>query len=188
MDTKKKKEIFLVLVPHSEIRAALQKKTDSLVNAGLKDVYLFPPAVPLAKLSKALNTDELKQTANKLRLTIGSEKFYLREESIIDFYQNMNLSGPRLEQEIHEKYIECFKEKIISVFNRLVIGMFLLHEKKTPSLLYNFFNDNEISSLSFRACAVANMFWQPVKKDDEIFFKWKIDKLHWLPKKSINML
>jgi len=183
METKKKGCVFLVLVPHRDFRAALQKQTDSLVNAGLKGVYTFPLTAPLAKLSEALNAQELKDIAKLIRLTIGKNKLYADDTSLVDFFRGMNLFGVKINLNTFINPDFCLKcKKITSLFNPPLIGTFLLPQKKeTPALLCDFLKNTDKNALFFRAAAIANMTFAPVKKD-EIFFKWKIDKLSWLPK------
>ena len=181
METKKNRQIYLVLVPHRDLRTVLQKKINSQIESGLKGVYRFPLAAPLARLSKALNADELKQIAKSLRHTIGKNKLRVNETAVTEFNEDMTLFGLRLE-------LPCkWTESILSPcreFFPAVIGTYLLPKNtQEPALLSGFIkNDDEEFSLSFRAAAVANMSWQPVKEKNEIYFKWKIGKLYWLPR------
>jgi len=174
METKKNRQVILVLVPHRDLRAVLRKKINSQIEKGLKGVYPFPLAAPLARLSKALNADELKQTAKSLRHIIGKNKLRVNETSTTEFNKDMMLFGPRLELPDKETEFILYKE--------LVIGTYLLPKNtQEPALLSCFLENDEEPSLSFRAAAVANMFWQQDKKKDEVYFKWKIGKLCWLP-------
>ncbi|MCL2266274.1 MAG: hypothetical protein FWC17_00745 [Treponema sp.] len=189
METKKNKLIYIALIPHRDFRIALRKYADSLVKAGLKNVYQFPFAAPLAQLSCAMTSDELKKTAKSLKLSLGSKKFQIQKTAVTEFKgcnENMNLFGLHLQ--LDEPNSLCIdNKKIISVLNPPVIGTFLLPADTQKQFIYDdFFKSNNenisILRLGFRAAAAANMFWQPAEKNKEIFYKWKIDKLYWLPK------
>ena len=174
METKKDRQTYLVFVPHRDFRAVIQKNINSQIEAGLKGVYLFPAAAPLARLSKALSSDELKQLAKSLRQSIGKNKLIIRETAVTEFDQDMRLFGPRLE-------LPC-KETESIPYKEFVIGTYLMPKNaQSPPLLSCFLKNTEESLLSFRAAAIANMSWQQVKKNDEVYFKWKIGKLCWLP-------
>ncbi|MCL2804674.1 MAG: hypothetical protein FWD26_01890 [Treponema sp.] len=165
-------EKFLVLVPHRDTRVELQKYSEMLLKSGLKNVYKFPQAAPLAALSKPLTSNELKNIARSLREAalirgISGEMFHTKELSTVTF-PDKPLFGPRLDLGTRELSINFKTEKIISLFSPAIIGLFLNCSGVSA----------EPHKLSFRAAAVANMYWKPVKSG----YKWKIGKLHWLPK------
>jgi hypothetical protein len=56
-----------VLVPHRDIRPALNSFRRRLFAAGISGAYALPPVVPLALLEKPLNDTELKALAVSLR-------------------------------------------------------------------------------------------------------------------------
>jgi len=175
----KRKQTFLVLVPHRDIRGELRKYGDLLIKAGLTDVYSFPYVAPLASLSWSLNTGELKQIANTLRDNIGSGKLSAGGDAAAVFpgyEKKLTLCGPCLDIVIPRNVFKCGIKKITDIFSPLVIGCFLIKDNKKISL--------EIShdKLAFRAAAIANMYWRPLRIDGEICYEWKIGKLCWLPR------
>ena len=173
---------FLVLVPHGDVRAELKKYGENLIKNGLKGVYRFPFAAPLAALSRSLTDEELKHIACSLRQEIGINIIYTKETNIVPFSDTCGLRplalfGPRLELEIPSGLF-CDNSKIKRFFSPLTIGAFLLPDSG---------KDNQHlqplqKRLKFRAAAVANMYWRSVQIDGEISYKWKIGKLYWLPK------
>jgi len=189
MDTKKNRQFFLVLVPHQDARAELQKYSDSMIKNGLSGVYSFPHAAPLASLLKPLNVNELKQTARSLRDYAGKEKFLAAETSVCEFNtggEKMNLFGPRLNLKNplnvynngHKKI-----DKFDSFFSEVIIGSFLLPKTSEQSRILLQLQINK--EISFRAAAIANMAICPVTINDESGYKWKIGKLCWLPRPNM---
>jgi len=180
METKKNhKQTFLVLVPHRDARIELRKYCDLMYKRGPTDVYNFPYVAPLADLSRALNLVELKQVARSLRETIGSEKILTEGEAVTNFSScenNYVLYGPRLNITIPQNIVKNLL-KINTIFSPLVIGCFLSKNKKI-NIPFKFSHEK----LGFRAAAVANMHWKIFQSNGETYFKWKIDKLFWLPR------
>jgi len=188
MKTKKQqKQFFLVLVPHRDARVELRRYRDNLINKGLTGVYSFPLAAPLGTLSHALSTDELKHIACSLRRINGNNKINAAEISSAAFPSNkkgLSLLGARLNQEIPADIFYSASEKITSVLPHPIIGAFLLPEDSdNPQLNISF---PPVPQLSFRAAAVANMYWQSFKEEDQTGYKWKIGKLCWLPRSCFS--
>jgi len=178
-ENRRHKQTFLVLVPHRDVRGELRKYGELMLKAGLTDVYSFPYIAPLASLSRALNAGELKQIAHSLRKNIGSEKISAESDAAAAFpcrEKDLTLNGPCLNIVIPKNVFEGGIKKINAIFSPLVIGCFLMNNnKKTASVIPR-------EKLSFRAAAVANMYWRPLRLDGEICYKWKIGKLCWLPR------
>jgi len=177
----KETRTFLVLVPHRDIRLVLRKYSDTLFSAGFTGAYHFPWVVPLAAISAPFNTEELKRCAYTIRET-ASGKIIAHEAATVAFPTDEDgtlLFGPRLEPAIPPEML-CGSEsaaKITGAFSPQVIGSCLLSAGK-----------DEVSALphppqlSFRAAAVANMLWRPMRSGGNIIgCKWKIGKLIWLP-------
>jgi len=182
--------VFLVLVPHQDVRIKLRKYCDSLIKTGLKGLYNFPFVVPLVSLTEKLNKDELKKTAIHLRKITEEKKINTVNISNIQFpagTENMELLGPRLDLNI-ENLLTNGIQKLKNNFSPLIIGSFLI---PGPS---QFLSDSvskdlekiPFEHLSFRAAAVANMHWQPVQKNGETIFIWKIGNLCWLPRNLLD--
>jgi len=204
------KQIFLVLVPHKDVRSQLQKYSDKLFKTTARSVYNFPWVAPLAALSRSLNTDELKHLARSLREITAGEKIRSECTQTVVFpagKKEMTLFGPRLDldnlkfltlrhKEHEGKYeIDNYSSKIKSIFSPIITGIFLtqkdieqqLHDTDTSSC-GSWLKNNDLPmppKLSFRAAALSNMYWQPFKTDAQsggaIGYKWKIGELHWLP-------
>jgi hypothetical protein len=184
---------FLVLVPHRDIRIELRKYSDLALKAaqkaGLAGVYNFPHVAPLASLSRSLNTGELKQIAHSVRKEIGKNKIFTNDDAVSAFpcyEKDLSLAGPRLDIVIPQNVFDGGSKKINAFLSPLVIGCFLI-----PEFSPNFIKDNEKfktffeiprKRLGFRAAAVANMYWRSLNVNGEIYYKWKIGKLCWLPR------
>jgi len=202
METKKNKQNFLVLVPHRDSRIILRKYSDKLLTEGISGVYTFPLAAPLAALSEPLSADELKQAARSLRENNGLHKFNLTYFTSAAFPAGngeIDLFGPYLNINTHEIVAGSAAKKIIKLFTPVVIGTFLIPKDNkeqarvgtaeplargsySRSSRQNSSAEISLSCISFRAAAVANMHWQPGQLNNEKGFKWKIDRLTWLPK------
>ena len=170
---KKDTKIFLVLVPHRDIRVTLRKFSETL---DIKEVYPFPWVAPLAVLSKPLKADELRQIAASLRNK--TEKFNTKEPSISAFpagEDNLSLLGPglslKIESDIINNSIKIIKNPIVGLYLIPGSNTKLLHE--IPDCIKN------LPKLSFRAAAAANMY---IYKKSKNTYMWKIGKLNWLPK------
>jgi hypothetical protein len=186
---------FLVLVPHRDIRVVLRNYNKEAVSAGLTGVYSFPWVAPLAELAQPLTAGELKYFACSLRKVFGRDKMHVAEMSAAVFpsgAEDMTLFGPRLMIDTDFLTQKCkdTKEfetgKIKTVFSDLVIGTFLApktHEQQLCAANQKFDTSlRENPPLSFRAAALANMYWRPFQTGGEVGYKWKIGKLSWLPK------
>jgi hypothetical protein len=177
----RRKQTFLVLVPHRDVRVELRKYCGLMLKEGLTDVYSFPYIAPLASLSSALNTEELKQIAYSLRKTAGSDKISAEGDDVTAFPDNekrLSLAGPRLNIAIPKNVFESGTKKIIDIFSPLVIGCFLTKDNKKLMRLPEIHREK----LAFRAAAAANMYWRTLRVNGEIYYKWKIGKLCWLPR------
>ncbi|MCL2229975.1 MAG: hypothetical protein FWC01_02680 [Treponema sp.] len=174
MKRKKNREYFAVFVPHRDTRLLLKNHFKELAGT-----YNFPYVSPLASLSKPLKPDELKQLAKALRCQNGSEKFNIGDIAYTEFNEEMFLYGPKLDVLLPSSFLETSSQKIKKMLSPSIIGTSLMF--KTPCYSVSSFAPLR-EPLSFRAAAVANMYWQLVTINAEKAFKWKIGKLYWLPK------
>jgi len=173
---------FLVLVPHKDARSLLRKSREEQLKKGITDVYSFPLAAPIAEISEEFTAEELKNTARSLREITGGEKIYAAEETSVDFLsgkESLTLWGLRLNLNLPDKIFGERLKKIKKIYTPLIIGSLLIPE----NIKQQFCAFTSQEELSFRAAAVANMYWKPFQIEDDIGFKWKIGKLTWLPKK-----
>jgi len=181
---KQRAQVFLVLVPHRDVRLALRNYSAALFKAGFDGAFHFPWVAPLAALSRPLNAGELKRCAHSIREAAGNGKINSEQAAYAVFpasghQEDCVLYGPRLDFSI-PKDIEL-AAKPAGLFSPPVIGACLL-----PSDSGENANIPAPPQLSFRAAAVANMYWQPLRNyagaqpDRIIGCKWKIGKLCWL--------
>jgi len=93
-----------------------------------------------------------------------------------------NLYGYRINLNLKADDLSIFSNKITSLFSPLIIGAFFNYEENSiiQKELSKFISKEP--QLFFRAAAIANMHWKPFLLNEEIYFKWKIGKLVWLPK------
>jgi len=181
METDKfKTSVFLVLVPHQDARGEIRKHSQLLLKKSLSGRYIFPYVAPIALLKKPFTPDELKITAKNLRIAASGEKFQTSETICTHFPAHENslrLLGPRLNIDIDLCAMNCAPEKIKKQITAAVIGLYLIPETSEQQV-----DAVPQINLSFRAAAAANLFWRPVRKNGEIYYKWKIGKLSWLPR------
>jgi hypothetical protein len=174
---KTEKSLFLVLVPHRDIRVALRKYNSDLLKT--TSFCHFPNVVPLAALSRPFTKDELKQCAYAIRETVMENKIKTKETTAVPFPANNEktvLFGPCLDPAIEQDLfikIKKINKKLTYFFSTQVIGCCLTNENAICAL----------PQLSFRAAAVANMYWKPVNMEGSLGCEWKIGELIWLPKK-----
>ena len=168
-------QLFLVLVPHRDVRLVLQDYTMTVCRRAVRQAaYSFPWAAPLASLSRPLNIEELKHCARAVRETslTNDGKINAGETSTALFpvQGSPALFGPRLDIVLPPNIFDS--GKITGLFSPQIIGCCLLTgESKTENL-------PPPPKVFFRAAAVANMFWRP----HPLGYKWKIGQLRWLPK------
>ena len=180
MKTKKQRaKIFLVLVPHRDVRLVLRNYSAALFKAGFDGAYNFPWIAPLFALSRPFNENELKHAARVLRDIAGEDKILAAQAATADFPINGVIFGPSLNFAIHSETLGASK-KIKSIFLPPVIGSLLCDTGCDYSAI------PAPPQLSFRAAAVANMYWRPLRNHageqpgTVIGYKWKIGKLCWL--------
>ena len=172
---KKHGNIFLALVPHRDTRLVLRNYSASLFSAGFSGAFCFPWAAPLAALSRALDDAELKNCSRVLREALGSKICAGKGEACA--FEDAALFGPRIEIDNLPGVLKDAAGKATEIFPCPVIGTCLL-----PA------SDAENAALpappepSFRAAAVANLYWKCEDEGEAFSVKWKIGNLRWLPK------
>ena len=167
--------IFLVLVPHRDVRLVLRNYSALLFRAGFSGAFCFPWSAPLAALSRALDDVELKNCARVLREALGS-KICAGQPGVCAF-ENESLFGPRIEIGGLPDALTNMAEKVTEIFPRPVIGVCLLPADEAENAALP-----PPPELSFRAAAVANLYWQRTDEGGALSVKWKIGNLRWLPK------
>jgi hypothetical protein len=172
------RQIYLVLVPHRDIRLILKDYSLSLFKQGFYGAFHIPWIAPLAAISRPFNTDELKNCARIIKDSSKSGKIYASKVSSVPFPVNENnfsIYGPGLDINLPPGALGEAEKKVIRFFSPPVIGALLREEGETIAL-------PPPPQVSFRAAAVANMYLFPLLTDGVIGLRWKIGKLYWLPK------
>jgi hypothetical protein len=170
---KQNAQVFLVLVPHRDIRFILRKYSETLFKTGFSDAFYFPWVVPVALLSAPLSKDELRHCARVYREAVGKDKIIAVQSAVVE-YLDTALFGPRIEPNIPQ----CiFNESAALKVKRRIV----------PSVIGSCLNDHpppEPPQITFRAAAFANMYWKPLDCGAQGVRgnKWKIGRLIWLPK------
>jgi hypothetical protein len=181
---KKRTQIFLVLVPHRDIRLVLRNYSNALFKEGFAGAYHFPWVAPLAALSRPLNRKELKHCAGVLRNAAEGGKFNAGEVSRIAFPKEggTELFGPLLNLALPH---DTGGEKAAYLFPLTVIGACLLDADRAANAPASLPSPPIIPAaprLSFSAAAAANLYWRPIKAGGAVTgCKWKIGPLCWLP-------
>jgi hypothetical protein len=190
METENRRiQTFLVLVPHRDVRVELRKYCELIIKTGLKGVYNFPYIAPLASLSQPLNTTELKQIAHALREAAGNNKISAEKNDVTAFpnhEDNLTLLGPRLNITVLQNVFESAAKKIDTLFSSIITGCFLIPEHISDFTeggnKFSALRVTPFENLGFKAAAVANLYWRSLHINGEIYYKWKIGKLCWLPR------
>ena len=171
----KHKSIYLVLVPHRDVRLVLRNYSAALFRAGFSGAFCFPWAAPLAAVSQALNNAELKNCSRALREIAGSK--ICAEQAAACAFEGAALFGPRIDIDGLPGALADTAGKVTETFPRLVIGACLLQAAEAGSAALP-----APPQLSFRAAALANMYWKSADKGGAFGARWKIGNLCWLPK------
>jgi hypothetical protein len=188
MKTVKNSRLFLVLVPHRDVQVVLRKYSSDFLKKGFKDACFFPFVAPLAAISKPFTKDELKLCAHAIRASVAEGKITAKEMTAIPFSVNEEktfLFGSSLNFEIEQDLlikVKNINKKLTYFLSKSVIGCYLMNVGDNVSA------DLAAPQLSFRAAAVANMYWKPVKLEGAFGCEWKIGELIWLPKSLTKLL
>jgi hypothetical protein len=188
----KTRQCLLVVVPHREPRSSLRKWSGRLFAAGFNGAWSFPWLAPLALLSLPFDTAELKSLALTLRgqsLAENSEgKFKTGAAAESRFPDGAAgdgvpagrfVFGPLLCPGLRGMpFPESASEKILYRFSPVVLGSALLEGSGSPDFPPG--DTPPPPELSFRAAAVANMNFRPLRGGN-YSCEWEIGKLCWLP-------
>ena len=194
---------LLVLVPHREVRLAVQKWCAELFNSGLSGAWSFPPVVPLALLSRPVPASELKQCAallsahntsnqSKIKSSAPGYSAFPPEDSENEISGKMSVFGLALELSIPGSLSSLIENKAAHWFSPPVLGAALVLKNADSE-------KNEITEkicriqppqLLFRAAALAHMSYKPlsvysVHAGSIYSYQWKIGPLYWLPRQRV---
>jgi hypothetical protein len=173
------RQIYLVLVPHRDIRLIYKNYSLSLFKQGFYGAFHIPWIAPLAAISRPFNTNELNNCARILKNSSKNGKICASKASAVPFPVNENnfsIYGPELDIKIPQGVLGEAEKKVTCFFSPPVIGALLFESGSGTEAL------PPPPQVSFRAAAAANMYLFPLLTNGAAGFSWKIGKLHWLPK------
>jgi hypothetical protein len=201
LNTHKRKMLrFLALVPHQETRSRVRAWSGRLFAAGTAGAWAFPWVVPLALLSRPLDSGELRAAAFALREanSAGDDKFRSDGPAMLPlpalYFPGEGGGGeyPALYGLALDLVMpELPAAAVIRRLGPAVLGAALIETPEDmpgkpaamsaglPPMPEPLPSPPEIA---FRAAALANMIYR-VRRAGEgaVLFEWKIGKLRWLP-------
>jgi hypothetical protein len=174
---------FVILVPGGDTHKLLDEFRDALFAEGFYGAYSFPPAAPLAEVSRPFSRDELKKLAVCIRdLSAAHDgKISGAECCLKAGFGTLAFFGPLLDLPAAERLLsETAAGKIIRAFFPPVLCAALVDSgaanQHCPPRSANF---------SFRAAALANLAIRSLNsgKGEALpySFEWETGPLVWLP-------
>ena len=122
---------------------------------------------------------------------MGNGKFNFFETSAVSLKINKNdmtLFGPKTGVLLPARVFGAEIDNIIFRYSPLICGTFLIPQKYNENInsLLTAFSVPPVNELNinFRSAALANMYWRRIIQNGEICYRWKIEKLYWLPRKK----
>ncbi|MDR0598542.1 MAG: hypothetical protein LBG84_00460 [Treponema sp.] len=192
MNTGKKAILFAVLVPHRDCLPALRAYRRALFAAGLAGARAFPPAAPLAPLSRPLTVEELRAAAAELRALLGGG---IRAAGPAVPGENgaglPRFFGLRLTAAPRSRPGNPGEEASAGAFPLPVLppalpGIRWNHPFLAPAILAPGEDPPPdlppAPEITFRAAALANLSLSPAPDGEEDYsFSWERGPLRWLP-------
>jgi len=177
---------FITLIPGRDTEKLLDEYRAVLFAGGFYGAYSFPPAAPLAELSRPFSRDELKELAGRIRnLTMAHDgKITSAENCTSAGFGKLSFFGPRLNLladhlAIEEILSETAKGKIARSFFPTVLCAALTDSAGTD------LKAEKCPALSFRAAAIANLALRSLNSSNRealpYSFEWDTGPLVWLP-------
>jgi hypothetical protein len=177
---------FIILIIGMDTEKLLNEYRAALFAEGFYGAYSFPPAAPLAELSRPFNRDELKELAGNIRdLTMPHDgKISSAENASNAGFGEYSFFGPQLNLHANLLIIEDLlsktaRDKIARPLFPPVLCAALVHSGENPM-------PKEGPALSFRAAALANLAIRPLPAGtggevQAFSFEWKMGDPVWLP-------
>jgi len=173
---------FIILIIGMDTEKLLYEYRAALFAEGFYGAYSFPPAAPLAELSRPFNRDELKELAGKIRdLTMPYDgKISSTGNASNAGFGEYSFFGPRLNLIAAEGlFPKTARDKISHSLFPPVLCAALVHSGKNQLPKEGF-------ALSFRAAALANLAIRPLpagtsEEAPAFSFEWKMGEPIWLP-------
>ena len=181
----KKMTRFIILIPHRDALKSLEEYRQRLFSIGVSGAHSFPPAAPIAHVSRPFSREELKGLARNIReLTGGNEgKILSAGTAIVHCPYNMkyfSFFGPVLSLSSNEGlFPEAARNKLLHIFLPPVLCAAIVGSDVNSAGANPL--SEEAPSISFRAASLANLAIRPLKEGD-YSFEWKIGPPVWLPK------
>jgi len=171
---------FIILIPGRDTEKLLDEYRNALFARGFHGAYSFPPAAPLAELSRPFSRDELKKLAIHIRkLTMAHDGKISSAESCINAgFGKLSFFGPRLNLP-EDLFDETARSKIARTFFPVALCAALTDSPGEEP------RAEKCPALSFRAAALANITIRSLSGADgetlPYSFKWETGPLVWLP-------
>ena len=171
---------FIILIPGRDTEKLLDENRAALFAKGFHGAYSFPPAAPLAEVSRPFSRDELKELAVNIRnLTMAHDgKIISSENSTNAGFGKLSFLGPRLDLP-EELFNKTAKGKIARTFFPIVLCATLTDSAGTDPQAEKYL------TLSFRAAALANLTIRSLNGGTgealPYSFEWETGPLVWLP-------
>lgn len=181
MNTKRKRPEplrFIVLIPHRDGGRIPEEYRRGLFASGLAGAFSFPPAAPLALVSRPFGREELRALAGEMRelsLKEGGEGRFRSAGagSAACPRGGLNFFGPLLEP-WDESLPSLGGSKVLYRFPALCLCAALLEPGDEPAAAG--------PGLSFKAAMTANLTIRPLSQGERGYsFAWKTGRPVWLP-------
>jgi hypothetical protein len=175
---------FIILIPGRDTEKFLNEYRTALFASGFHGAYSFPPAAPLAEVSRAFSRDELKEFSVNIRnLTITHDgKISSAESCTNGGFGKLSFYGPRLDLP-EGLFNKTAKRKIVRTFFPTVLCAALIDSGSGSTGIAP--QAGKCPALSFRAAAIANVTIRSLISDNRealpYSFEWETGSLVWLP-------
>ena len=170
---------YVILIPHRDALNPFEEFRTSLFSLGYEGAFSFPPAAPLAEVSHAFTSDELKKLAQTIRtLTMENKgKITTTGDACLCTPDKLPFFGPPLDLSIEEKHIpETARKKIQHIPSPAILCAALHPAPITHDL-------QPTTHIAFRAAALANLSIRSLSSGEAGYsFEWRIGSRVWLPK------
>jgi hypothetical protein len=177
---------FITLIPGRDTEKLFNEYRAALFAKGFHGAYSFPPAAPLAEVSRPFSRDELKELAKNIRdLTMAHNGKISSAESCTNAsFGKLSFFGPQLD-------LTANHSVIAELFNKTARGK--IDRAFFPIVLCAALTDSTVGNpkaercptLSFRAAALANVAIRSLNGDTgealPFSFEWETGPLVWLP-------
>ncbi|MDR1389385.1 MAG: hypothetical protein LBJ31_05355 [Treponema sp.] len=179
-------ETLLALIPHRDLFPVFFKWKEALFNSGVDGAWSLPVFCPLARLERALDREELRCEAIRLRSLLGGGKFSLGEPACVPLArgEGSRIYGPLLCIET-DAGAKTFPPAAVpgAVIPPLLAAAVLYGDEEAPAV--------PPPRFCFRAAALANLSLDPPRHSEPgdspealYSFTWKFGAPRWLPKKA----